>query len=148
MGDGETEPGLRPTQNEVEMMSRGHWLLLLFLILMIVTPVAAQQAHIADEATLDALIEGKLEEDAANRVAVQQLFERPEVRDVAEKFGLTPARVEAASAALDSEELSLLASYARTLDEDFVGGQWGGGVTWFAIIAVLVVVIVLFAIAG
>lgn len=148
MGDGETEPELRPTQNEVEMMSRGHWLLPLFLILMIVTPVAAQQAHIADEATLDALIEGKLEEDAANRVAVQQLFERPEVRDVAEKFGLTPARVEAASAALDSEELSLLASYARTLDEDFVGGQWGGGVTWFAIIAVLVVVIVLFAIAG
>lgn len=148
MGDGETEPELRPTQNEVEMMSRGHWLLLLFLILMIVTPVAAQQAHIADEATLDALIEGKLEEDAANRVAVQQLFERPEVRDVAEKFGLTPARVEAASAALDSEELSLLASYARNLDEDFVGGQWGGGVTWFAIIAVLVVVIVLFAIAG
>ncbi|MCZ6807168.1 MAG: PA2779 family protein [Deltaproteobacteria bacterium] len=129
-------------------MSRGHWLLLLFLILMIVTPVAAQQAHIADEATLDALIEGKLEEDAANRVAVQQLFERPEVRDVAEKFGLTPARVEAASAALDSEELSLLASYARTLGDDIVGGQWGGGITWFAIIAVLVVVIVLFAIAG
>jgi cytochrome oxidase assembly protein ShyY1 len=120
----------------------------LFLILMIVTPVAAQRAHIADEATLDALIEGKLEEDAANRVAVQKLFERPEVREGAERFGLTPARVEAASAALDSEELSLLASYARSLDEDFVGGQWGGSVTWFAIIAVLVVVIVLFAIAG
>lgn len=129
-------------------MSKLSWLLFLFLMTATVTPVAAQQDHVADEATLEALIQEKLDEDAANRAAVQQLFERPEVREVADSVGLTPTRVVAASAALDSEELRLLASYARTFDQDLVGGQWGGQVTWFAIIAVIVVVIVLFAIAG
>ena len=148
MGGSETEPKTPSYHKEVETMSRVHWLLTWFLILIVVTPVAAQHNHIVDEATLDALIERKLEAHDANRAAVQQLFERPEVKDVAEKFGLTPSRVEAASAALDSEELNALASYARILDEDFVGGQWSGGVTWFAIIGVLAVVIILFAIAG
>lgn len=129
-------------------MSRLTWLPLLFVLAVLAAPAAAQQEHVADETTLEALVQEKLDEDDANRAAVRKLFERPEVRDVADRMGLTPARVEAASATLDSEELRLLASYARTFDQDLVGGQWGGTVTWFAIIAVLVVVIVLFAIAG
>jgi hypothetical protein len=128
-------------------MSRLNWLISLLLIPALVTPVAAQQTHVADEAALLALVQKKLEEDAANRAAVENLFQRPEVREVAGKLGLTANRVAVASAALDGEELRLLASYAQTLDQGLAGGQWSGRVTWFAIIAVVLVLIILFAVA-
>ena len=85
--------------------------------------VWAQQKHIADPAALNAAITAKLAEDEANRQAVRRVLVRPEVRDVADRFGLTIQRADTALATLSSAELAELASSARTVESELAGGQ-------------------------
>jgi hypothetical protein len=65
-------------------------------------------------------------QDEASRQALLSLLGRPEVREMAEGMGLDEVRASAAVAALDGDELQVLAGLAEQVDLELAGGQGVG----------------------
>ena len=83
----------------------------------------AQQKHVADPTALKSAIAKKVAEDDLNRQAVRRVLTHPQVREVADRFGLSVQRAETAMASLSGAELAELASSARAVETELAGGQ-------------------------
>ncbi len=104
---------------------------------------AAPQDHVADRATVDRMLTAQAGQDRADRDAIRSLMRRPEVREVASRYGLSVERADAAVNALAGDELHQLASQARDADQALAGGASTVVISTTTIIIVLLIVILL-----
>jgi hypothetical protein len=109
------------------------------------SPIArAQQKHVATPETLKTAIAAKLTADDENRQAVRKLLAQPQVREVADRFGLSIQRAETALASLSSAELAELAKSARTVETELAGGDQ---VIVISITTLLLIIIIVLLVA-
>jgi hypothetical protein len=86
-------------------------------------PAGAQTSHSAAQSAIDAALQQKVSDTAADRETVLRLLERPEVKELAGNMGLDLQRAEGAIATLNGQPLTDLAAQARQIDESLAGGQ-------------------------
>jgi hypothetical protein len=91
--------------------------------LLVAPPAGAQQAHVADQATLDRAVATHAHQADADRQAIRRVLQRQQVREIAAGAGIDVKRAEAAVATLDSAELHQIAQQARAVDTSLAGGQ-------------------------
>lgn len=121
----------------------------LFLIGMLVAVpplAAAQQTHVVDQAAIEKDISERASEDDANRAAILELLQCPEVRELAGKIKVDLQQAEGAVATLEGDELAELASMAREAESGLSGGDTITLSTTTIIIGLLVVILLIVAI--
>ncbi len=125
---------------------RRTWTLLLSLAIGVYATGAAMagetQRHVVGGAEIQARIDQQLDQDGADRQAIQQLLGQPAVRQIAESAGLDVERAHAAAALLSGPELKDLASRAREINAG-IGGDRTITITATTLIIILLLVIIL-----
>ena len=120
--------------------------LLLSLALCVVATGAATagetQRHVVGPAEIQARIDLQLDQDGADRQAIQLLLGQPGVRQIAESAGLDIERAHAAAALLSGPELKAMASSARETNAG-IGGDHTFTITATTLIIILLIVILL-----
>jgi hypothetical protein len=128
-------PRLRPTS-----------FLFLFLALCVVvtgTATAGEaRRHVVDRAGIQTRIDQQLDQDGADRQAIQQFLNQPTVRQIAGSAGLDVQRAHAAAALLSGQELKDLASSAREVNAG-IGGSSTVTITTTSLIIILLLLILL-----
>jgi hypothetical protein len=109
--------------------------------------VARAQQHVVDTGALEQSIRNRVAEQQDDREAIRALLRRAEVKQIADKAGLSLARAEAAVSTLQGEELRDLAKQARQAQDDLSGGASTVVISTTTIIIVLLLVILIIAIA-
>lgn len=105
--------------------------------------VMAQQRHIVDPAVMHQAIADQVEKDQQNRDAVLGILQHSQVRDLADRLGLSVTRAERALSALDSTELERLAGQARTADAQLAGGANTVVISTTALLLLIIIVILI-----
>jgi hypothetical protein len=98
--------------------------------------------HVVGSAEIQARIDQQLDQDGADRQAIQQLLGQPAVRQIAEAAGLDLERAHASTALLSGTELRDLASRAREANAG-IGGSHTVTITTTTLIIVLLIIIIL-----
>jgi hypothetical protein len=101
-------------------------------------PAAAQERHIVDPAAMRQAVADQVATDQENRAAVLGVLQHPQVRELADRLGLTVTRAENAVAGLSSAELTRLADTARA-----AGAQLAGGHTVVISLTTLLLIIII-----
>jgi len=121
-------------------------MLLLSLAFCVVATGAAMagepERHVVGRAEIQARIDLQLDQDSADRQAIQLLLDRPGVRQIAESAGLDIERAQAAAAILSGPELKALASSARETNAG-IGGDRTITITATTLIIILLIIIIL-----
>lgn len=99
--------------------------------------------HVADRTVVDQMLTAQAGQERADRDAVRNLLQRPEVRDIAGRYGLSIERADAAVETITGDQLHQLASQARQADRELSGGASTVVISTTTIIIVLLVVILL-----
>ena len=118
----------------------------LLSVLLVVVPAQAQQSHVIEPAELEKALEAKARRDEESRDAILRLLRNSEVERLAERLGLDIRKAEAAVSTLDGEELVRLASEARRLDSELIGGKKITVSTETIIIGLLVLILIIVAV--
>ena len=119
------------------------------LVALVVSVVAvapsagAQTSHAAAQSAIDAALQQKVSDTAADRETVLRLLERPEVKELAGNMGLDLQRAEGAISTLEGQQLTELAAQARQIDESLAGGQSRITISTTLIIIALLLLILL-----
>jgi hypothetical protein len=100
------------------------------------------QRHVVGGAEIQARIDQQLDQDGADRQAIQLLLAQPGVRQIAESAGLDLERANAAAALLTGPELKDLASRAREVNAG-IGGSQTVTITATTLIIILLIIIIL-----
>jgi hypothetical protein len=106
-------------------------------------PISAQQAHVADQATLDQAVADHVQQTADDRQAILRALANEQVRKLAGGVGLDLKRAEAAVATLADAEVRLIAAQAQAVNDALVGGQSTVTISTTVIIIGLLVLILL-----
>ncbi len=102
---------------------------------------AIAQQHVVDPAALRQALADQAATDQQNREAVLGVFERSQVRDLANRLGLDVTKAEAAVSALDSVELASLADQARAADAQLAGGSNTVVISTTTLLLIIIIVI-------
>src|SRR5688500_4129519 len=78
-----TRPTRRPTHTEGTMDRRRIIVIVLLFISAVSLPISAQQAHVADQATLDQAVADHVQQTADDRQAILRALENEQVRKLA-----------------------------------------------------------------
>jgi hypothetical protein len=105
----------------------------------------AQQTHVIDKSALDQAVQQRVSQDQADRDAIRGLLQRPEVKDIASKSGLSLERAETAVGSLQGDDLRQLAAQARTADAQLAGGASMIIISTTALIIILLIVLIIVA---
>ena len=103
----------------------------------------AQSAHVASQAVLDAAIQQKVDDTAAQRAAVLRVLDRDEVKKVAGRVGIDLTTASTAVAAMQGQELAAAAAQAQQVDKALAGGASTVVISTTTIIIALLVIILL-----
>ena len=117
------------------------------LAVMLAVPAAQAQTHVIGKSALDSAVQQLVSQEQADRDAIRALLQRAEVRDIADKAGLSLAKAEAAVATLSGDDLQELASQARQVQNDLAGGASTVVISTTTIIIVLLIIILIVALA-
>lgn len=117
------------------------------LVVLIAAPAARAQQSVIGTADLERSVQARVQQEQADRAAIASLLQRPEVRQIAAKAGLSVEKAEAAVATLQGEDLRELASQARQAENDLAGGATTIVITTTTIIIILLIVIIIILIA-
>lgn len=101
------------------------------------------QRHTADRAVVDQLLTAQADRDRADRDAIHNVLQHPEVQDVAARYGLSIERADAAVNTLAGDELHQIANQARQADQALSGGASTVVISTTTIIIALLIVILL-----
>jgi hypothetical protein len=112
----------------------------LVLILAVPSPLFAQQ-HAVDPAQLAGAVEQHAAQQQADRGAVHEALNRPEVRDMAARLGIDLERAKSAVATMNGLELEQAAAAARQVNQTLVGGATVVITATTIIIALLVILL-------
>jgi len=125
-------------------MIRALLVLSLSLLLLIATPVQADQQHIVAPSQLAATVTNRVAQQDAERASIAEALARPEVRRAAEAMGADMSRVEAAARTLAGADLERAAHAARDVNDELAGGASSItiGTTTLIIILLLVILII------
>jgi hypothetical protein len=107
--------------------------------------VRAQEPHVVDPTAVDKALDEIAQETAAKRETVLTALRQPQVKQLAEKFGLDPARAEAAVISLDGVMLDQLAAQAQQVNDAIAGGQTVRLNLLWIIIGLLILILVIVA---
>ena len=129
---------------EVSMRIRSHVLAVLIAALLWSPTAWAQQTHVADAAAMQAALAKKVAAEDAQRQAVLEVLSHPQVRQVADQFGLTVKDARSAVAQLSGSELAELAEPTRALAAELTGGQ---NVIVISVTTLLLIIIIVLLIA-
>jgi hypothetical protein len=112
----------------------------------VVVPAFAQDqssSHIVNRPALQTAIADKVAHDAADRATVLKAAHLPSVQAMADRFGLTPTRVDAAVATMSASELQAAVGPAQLAASADAGGDVVVlSVTTLLLILILLVLIV------
>jgi hypothetical protein len=117
------------------------------LAVLFMAPAANAQSNAIGKSALDKAVQERVNRDQADREAIQTLLRRAEVRDVADKAGLSLDKAVAAVSTLQGEDLRKLAEHARQADNQLAGGASTIVISTTTIIIVLLLIILIIAIA-
>lgn len=117
------------------------------LMVLLVAPVARAQQSVVSTSALEQAVQERVQQEQADRDAIQSLLRRPEVRQIAANAGLSIERAEAAVSTLDGEDLKELASQARQAQNDLAGGATTIVITTTTVIIILLIIILIVLIA-
>ena len=102
-------------------------------------PLAAQGRSAVSPADLDAAITTRQSE---TRARVEQFFKTPEVRNAAEKLGISPTTLTAKVAGLDSATLNAVAAQIDQVQEPLAGGlPLGLGLVGLAVLIIILILV-------
>lgn len=117
------------------------------LAVLFMAPAVNAQSHVAGRSILDQAVQERVSKQQADRQAVTSLLQRAEVREIAERAGISIETAQAAVATLDGTPLEEMASQARAVDGALAGGQSAVVISTTTIIIILLLVILIVAIA-
>jgi hypothetical protein len=103
----------------------------------------AQQQHVVDSAALTQAVAAQAATDQQNRDAVLGLLHRTEVREMADRLGLSVTRAESALLTLNSTELASLAGQARVADDQLAGGSQTIVLSLTTLLLIIIVVLLI-----
>jgi hypothetical protein len=110
-------------------------------------PVAAQEQHVAGQASLDQAIADHVQQTDSDREAIRRALASEPVRKLAGDIGLDLKGAEAAVATMDDAELGTIAAQARTVNDALAGGQSSITIsTTLIIIGLLILILIIVAV--
>lgn len=115
--------------------------LAIFLSVLVLAPVASAQDHVIGKSALDQAVQQRTGQEQADREAIRALLQRAEVRNVANKAGLSLEKAQAAVSTLEGQELQQAASQARQVQDNLAGGASTIVISTTTIIIVLLVLL-------
>jgi hypothetical protein len=102
------------------------------------------QQTVVGDLEIQAAIDGNIDQAAADRLAIQAMLQREDVRQVAGAAGLDLERAYAAAGVLSGASLEMMADQAREInDSGLVGGEGRVVITTTGIIIILLILILL-----
>jgi hypothetical protein len=116
-------------------------------VLFMAPPASAQQSHVINRSALDRAIQQRVSREQADREAIVTLLHRTEVRQIAARAGLSLDKAEAAVSTLKGNDLAQVASQARQVQNDLVGGGSNIVISTTTIIIILLIVILIVVIS-
>ena len=116
---------------------------LLAVVLALSSSAAAQDRHVVDPGALAATLADSASKQDADRLAIHEALDRPQVREMASHMGLDLERVNASIDTLTGPDLERAAAAARQTNESLVGGASALVLSTTTIIIILLIVILL-----
>jgi hypothetical protein len=116
------------------------------LAVLFMAPAVRAQNHVIGTSALDKAVQERVARVQADRQAVTSLLQRAEVRQIADRAGVSLEKAQAAVSTLEGSELEQLASQARAVQNDLAGGQSAIVISTTTIIIVLLIVLLIVAI--
>jgi uncharacterized protein DUF6627 len=117
------------------------------LALLIMAPVASAQDHVIGRAALDKAVQQRVNQEQADREAILSLLQRPDVREIAAKAGLSVEQAQAGVTMLHGKDLQQAAQQARQVQDNLAGGASTVVISTTTIIIVLLIIILIVVIA-
>jgi hypothetical protein len=115
----------------------------LILILGLATPLRAEERHAVPPSALATTVTNHAATLDADRDAIREALNRPEVRAVAERIGIDIDRAAASIDSMDSSTLARAAESARQVNDALVGGASTVTISTTTIIIVLLLLILI-----
>jgi hypothetical protein len=116
------------------------------LAVMLCAPAAwAQQTHVINKSALDQAVQQRVHQEQADRDAIHDFLQNPQVKSVAAKAGLSIEKAEAAVSTLQGDELRQAAGQARAVTQDLAGGSSTIVISTTTIIIILLIIILIVA---
>jgi hypothetical protein len=113
----------------------------LMLMLGLATPARAQERHAVAPSALATAVTDHVTARDADRDAIREALNRPEVRAIAERTGVDIDRAAASIDSLDSSSLARAAASARQVNQALVGGASTVTISTTTIIIVLLIIL-------
>jgi predicted outer membrane protein len=115
----------------------------LIMLVALSAPGFAQQRHVVDPAAIAGTIDQHVAKQDADRAAIRQALNRPEVQSVAKQMGLDLGRANTSVGTLAGADLDRAATAARQVNEALTGGASTVVISTTTIIIILLVIILL-----
>jgi hypothetical protein len=109
--------------------------------------MASAQDHVIGKSTLDQAVQQRVTSEQADRDAIRSLLQRPEVREIAAKAGLSLDKAQTAVSTLQGSDLQQAASQARQVQNDLAGGASVVVISTTTIIIILLLVLLIVVVA-
>jgi hypothetical protein len=103
----------------------------------------AQSRHVVRPADIAAAIDAHLASQNADRAAIREALERPEVRELATRIGIDLDQVTASIGTLSGPDLVGAANAARQVNETLIGGASSVTLSTTTIIIILLALILI-----
>lgn len=103
----------------------------------------AQNRHVVRPAAIAAAVDAHVASQNADRAAIREALERPEVRDLAARIGIDLDHVTSSIGTLSGPDLVEAGSAARQVNETLVGGASSITLSTTTIIIVLLAIILI-----
>jgi hypothetical protein len=116
---------------------------LLILLTGLSSSAYAQNRHVVRPADIAAAVDAHVASQSADRAAIREALDRPEVREVAMRIGIDLDHVTASIGTLSGSDLEAAASVARQVNETLVGGASSVTLSTTTIIIILLALILI-----
>ena len=111
------------------------------LSILVLAPVVSAQDNVIGKSALDQAVQQRTGQEQADREAIRALLQRAEVREVANKAGLSLEKAQAAVSMLQGQDLNRAASQARQVQDNLAGGASTIVISTTTVIIVLLVLL-------
>ena len=119
---------------------------LLVLLTALSSSVHAQNRHVVRPADIAAAVDAHVARQNADRAAIREALERPEVRDMAMRIGIDLDHVTASIGTLSGPDLVEVAGTARQVNDTLAGGSSVTLSTTTIIIVLLALILIIVAV--
>lgn len=117
------------------------------LAVLFMAPPASAQTNVIGKAALERAVQNRVDAEQADREAIKTLLQRPDVRDIAGKAGMSVDKALTAVSTLQGDDLRQLADQARQVDDQLAGGASTIVISTTTVIIILLLVILIVLIA-